>query len=65
MRNDTGVNRVGLCALADSFGKASHLRRIDDNDGQPRGGERGAKRPTGPAFALLNVIKRKGIQAIL
>jgi putative transcriptional regulator len=27
--------------------------------------ERGAKRPTGPALALLNVIKRKGIQAIL
>ncbi len=27
--------------------------------------ERGAKRPTGPALALLNVIKRKGIHAIL
>ena len=27
--------------------------------------ERGAKRPTGPALALLNVIRRKGIQAIL
>jgi putative transcriptional regulator len=27
--------------------------------------ERGAKRPTGPALALLHVIKRKGIQAIL
>ena len=27
--------------------------------------ERGAKRPTGPALALLNVIKRKGIEAIL
>ena len=27
--------------------------------------ERGAKRPTGPALALLNIIKRKGIQAIL
>ena len=27
--------------------------------------ERGAKRPTGPALALLNVIKRKGIAAIL
>ena len=27
--------------------------------------ERGAKRPSGPALALLNVIKRKGIEAIL
>jgi putative transcriptional regulator len=27
--------------------------------------ERGAKRPTGPALALLRVIKRKGIQAVL
>jgi putative transcriptional regulator len=27
--------------------------------------ERGAKRPSGPALALLGVIKRKGIQAIL
>ena len=27
--------------------------------------ERGAKRPTGPALVLLNVIHRKGINAIL
>ncbi len=27
--------------------------------------ERGAKRPTGPALAMLRVIKRKGVQAIL
>jgi putative transcriptional regulator len=27
--------------------------------------ERGTKHPTGPALALLNVIKRKGIEAIL
>ena len=27
--------------------------------------ERGAKRPTGPALALLNMIRRKGIEAIL
>lgn len=27
--------------------------------------ERGAKRPTGAALALLNVIERKGIEAIL
>jgi putative transcriptional regulator len=27
--------------------------------------ERGAKQPTGAALALLNVIKRKGIEAIL
>jgi putative transcriptional regulator len=27
--------------------------------------ERGAKRPTGAALALLNVIRRKGISAIL
>jgi putative transcriptional regulator len=27
--------------------------------------ERGAKRPTGPSLVLLNVIRRKGIEAIL
>jgi putative transcriptional regulator len=27
--------------------------------------ERGVKRPTGPALVLLNVIHRKGIEAIL
>jgi putative transcriptional regulator len=27
--------------------------------------ERGAKRPTGPALVLLNMIRRKGIEAIL
>lgn len=27
--------------------------------------ERGAKRPIGPALVLLNVIRRKGIEAIL
>jgi putative transcriptional regulator len=27
--------------------------------------ERGIKRPTGPALVLLNVIRRKGIEAIL
>jgi putative transcriptional regulator len=26
--------------------------------------ERGAKRPTGPALAILNIIRRKGIEAI-
>jgi putative transcriptional regulator len=27
--------------------------------------ERGTKRPTGPALVLLNVIRRKGVEAIL
>ncbi len=27
--------------------------------------ERGAKRPTGPALALLHVIRRKGIEALI
>jgi putative transcriptional regulator len=27
--------------------------------------ERGVRRPTGPALALLNVIKRKGVEAVL
>ena len=27
--------------------------------------ERGEKRPTGPALAMLNVIRRKGIEAVL
>jgi putative transcriptional regulator len=27
--------------------------------------ERGAKRPSGPALVLLNIIRRKGIEAVL
>ncbi len=27
--------------------------------------ERGAKRPSGPALALLNIIRRKGVEAVL
>jgi len=27
--------------------------------------ERGAKRPTGPALAMLHVIRRKGVEAVL
>lgn len=27
--------------------------------------ERGAKKPSGPALALLNVIRRKGIEAVM
>ena len=27
--------------------------------------ERGAKRPTGPALALLHVVRRKGIEALI
>jgi putative transcriptional regulator len=27
--------------------------------------ERGVKRPTGPALAMLHVIKRKGVQAVM
>lgn len=40
-------------------------RRLNVTPGYVSQLERGAKRPTGPALAHLDVIRRKGIEAIL
>ena len=45
-----------------SHGIARYLNLTVGYDSQL---ERGAKRPSGPALVLLNVIRRKGIEAIL
>ncbi len=45
--------------------QAAFARRLNLTTGYVSQLERGAKRATGPALALLNVIRRKGIDAIL
>ena len=45
--------------------QAVFARRIGVTTGYVSKLESGAKRPTGPALVLLNVIRRKGIDAIL
>ena len=50
---------------ASNMSQAVFARVLNVTTGYVSQLERGAKRPTGPALALLNVIKRKGIQAIL
>lgn len=48
-----------------NMSQAVFARLINVTTGYVSQLERGVKRPTGPALALLNVIKRKGIEAIL
>lgn len=50
---------------ASNMSQAVFARLLNVTTGYVSQLERGAKRPTGPALALLNVIKRKGIEAIL
>ena len=45
--------------------QAAFARHLNLTTGYVSQLERGAKRATGPALALLNVIRRKGIEAIL
>jgi hypothetical protein len=45
--------------------QAVFARRLNLSVGHVSKLERGAKRPTGPALVLLNIIRRKGIEAIL
>ena len=53
-------------ALREQAHMVSRLRALPQFDGRLRSQlERGAKRPTGPALALLDVIRRKGIEAII
>lgn len=47
------------------FSQAVFARYLNLTVGYVSQLERGAKQPTGPALALLNVIRRKGIEAIL
>ena len=48
-----------------NMSQAVYARLLNVTTGYVSQLERGAKRPTGPALALLHVIKRKGIEAIL
>ena len=50
---------------ASNMSQAVFARLLNVTTGYVSQLERGTKRPTGPALALLDVIKRKGIQAIL
>ena len=50
---------------ASNMSQAVFARLLNVTTGYVSQLERGAKHPTGPALALLNVIKRKGIEAIL
>ena len=45
--------------------QAVFARRLNLSVGYVSQLERGAKRPSGPALVLLDVIRRKGIEAIL
>jgi len=47
------------------FSQAVFARYLNLTVGYVSQLERGAKRPSGPALVLLNVIRRKGIEAIL
>jgi len=52
LREKAKTQSSGLCGLSQCDGRLSQL-------------ERGAKRPSGPTLVLLNVIHRKGIEAII
>jgi hypothetical protein len=41
MRNDPGIDRIGLSALAERLGEGTDLRRVNDRDGQPCGPQGG------------------------
>ena len=59
---DDFVNEPGDCRIG---GGAVFARYLKLTVGYVSQLERGTKRPTGPALVLLNVIRRKGIEAIL
>ena len=48
-----------------NLSQAAFARYLNITPGYVSQLERGIKQPKGPALALLNVIKRKGIEAIL
>jgi putative transcriptional regulator len=50
---------------ARTLGQAVFARYLNLTVGHVSQLERGAKRPTGPALVLLNVIRHRGIDAIL
>jgi putative transcriptional regulator len=48
-----------------NLSQAAFARYLNLTSGYVSQLERGAKRPTGPALALLNVIRTKGIEVVL
>jgi putative transcriptional regulator len=48
-----------------NMSQAAFARTLNLSAGYISQLERGTKQPKGPALALLNVIRRKGLQAIL
>lgn len=48
-----------------NMSQAAFARTLNLSTGYISQLERGAKQPKGPALALLNVIRRKGLEAIL
>jgi putative transcriptional regulator len=61
----TALSPEEIRALRGNLSQAVFARVLNVTTGYVSQLERGAKRPTGPALALLSVIKRKGIGAIL
>ena len=58
-------DEIRAIRAAANMSQAVFARHLNVTTGYVSQLERGVKRPTGPALALLNVIRRKGIQAIL
>ena len=61
------ISPVQIRALREraKMSQAVFARHLNVTPGYVSQLERGTKRPTGPTLALLNVIRRKGIEAIL
>jgi putative transcriptional regulator len=61
----TALSPKEIRSLRGNLSQAVFARVLNVTTGYVSQLERGAKRPTGAALALLSVIKRKGIEAIL
>ena len=60
MRNDPGIDRIGLSSLAERLGEGSHLRRVDDRTRQPRGRQSGCHHGfKAPGRLQRNNMRRK------
>jgi putative transcriptional regulator len=61
------ISGAGIRGLRESakLSQAAFARYLNLTTGYISQLERGAKQPKGPALALLNVIRRKGFEAIL
>ena len=71
MRHLGAVDKIPKATISARCAKKAHLsqavfaRYLNLTAGYVSQLERGTKRPTGAALVMLNVIRRKGIQAIL